>query len=610
MAKLVGIIHDDEDNSSAERNKRAKCLARRQLPLTIEQDLTMIMALDDACLACGTFPETNSGSSSKKSNANSSNAGDRSAFLRKYEALSKDEVSAALMVNFEDFSATLTTEVNCVGCRRSVESLLEKLHAYGDSALEPLIITDDKVISVGRDHLLAPVSLANLFCDQLPRLRSTYVEPFLSGGKPRKKTGNGRCASHSLGLKKIVTFGHWLDTWNCMERECQEECVLVHFDVLRSTVDQYLKKHSFCSECTNMVNKAYNLLVQDQDPKERDRQQVSSCCTADESDNHSSPALDGESAKALGNRRDMYKGLTSCVADQHVHVECRTEFVKTLIEMAEPELSGLKQERHAKTIEIAQKEILTCIGICLYERFQRIQQRLREGQQSCDLLFFVALRCLKQSFDVAFESKQGMSEMERLCQELDEEERKKAEKAQKKREKKNLQKAAKKKIIKEKEAAEAEAEDLKSSTSSSSEVVSNNATNTTRIKQSKSTASAKGKMQCSKNNKDKSKENNVKANNVNSNVVVNGGKSNNKDKAKPAISMSDVISASDGPISVLKLASMLDENEVDEEEEEEAGEQLISQDEIQAYLRNVSHQREELRKNLRQRFAQLCVNGL
>ena len=30
----------------------SKCLARRQLPLTIENDLTMIMALDDACLAC------------------------------------------------------------------------------------------------------------------------------------------------------------------------------------------------------------------------------------------------------------------------------------------------------------------------------------------------------------------------------------------------------------------------------------------------------------------------------------------------------------------------------------------------------------------------------
>ena len=110
------------------------------------------------------------------------------------------------------------------------------------------------------------------------------------------------------------------------------------------------------------------------------------------------------------------------------------------LEMAEPELSGLRQERHAKTLEIAQKEVLTCIGICLYERFQRIQQRLREGQQACDLLFYVALQSLKHSFEMAFESKQGISDLEKLCQEFDEEDRKKEVKAQKKRDKKKKKK--------------------------------------------------------------------------------------------------------------------------------------------------------------------------
>ena len=114
--------------------------------------------------------------------------------------------------------------------------------------------------------------------------------------------------------------------------------------------------------------------------------------------------------------------------------------VAHLIEMAEPELSGLRQERHAKTLEIAQKEVLTCIGICLYERFQRIQQRLREGQQACDLLFYVALQSLKHSFEMAFESKQGISDLEKLCQEFDEEDRKKQVKAQKKRDKKKKKK--------------------------------------------------------------------------------------------------------------------------------------------------------------------------
>ena len=42
-------------------------------------------------------------------------------FLRKYQALNRDEVTAALMVNFDDITDTLSKEILCVGCRRSVE---------------------------------------------------------------------------------------------------------------------------------------------------------------------------------------------------------------------------------------------------------------------------------------------------------------------------------------------------------------------------------------------------------------------------------------------------------------------------------------------------------
>ena len=48
-----------------------------------------------------------------------------------------------------------------------------------------------------------------------------------------------------------------------MEQECREEVVLLPYTVIRTTLDNYLKKHSFCSECTNMVNKAYTLLVEE-----------------------------------------------------------------------------------------------------------------------------------------------------------------------------------------------------------------------------------------------------------------------------------------------------------------------------------------------------------
>ena len=53
MVKLVGVLGGGEEGEVASPRV---CLARRQLPLTIEQDLTMIMALDDYCMACGGDP--------------------------------------------------------------------------------------------------------------------------------------------------------------------------------------------------------------------------------------------------------------------------------------------------------------------------------------------------------------------------------------------------------------------------------------------------------------------------------------------------------------------------------------------------------------------------
>ena len=42
---------------------------------------------------------------------------ERESFLRKYDSLGKDELSAAFMVPFEDLLNLMGTEIPCVGCR-------------------------------------------------------------------------------------------------------------------------------------------------------------------------------------------------------------------------------------------------------------------------------------------------------------------------------------------------------------------------------------------------------------------------------------------------------------------------------------------------------------
>ena len=44
-----------------------------------------------------------------------------------------------------------------------------------------------------------------------------------------------------------------------------------------------------------------------------------------------------------------------------MHVLCDTDFIARLIDRAEPELTGGRRERHARTIEIAQEEVILII---------------------------------------------------------------------------------------------------------------------------------------------------------------------------------------------------------------------------------------------------------
>lgn len=58
------------------------------------------------------------------------------------------------------------------------------------------------------------------------------------------------------------------------------------------------------------------------------------------------------------------------------------------------------RERHAKTLEIAQEEVLTCLGICVAERLNLIYRRLREEEIIIKILAAVAVDALSRHFHV------------------------------------------------------------------------------------------------------------------------------------------------------------------------------------------------------------------
>jgi hypothetical protein len=71
--------------------------------------------------------------------------------------------------------------------------------------------------------------------------------------------------------------------------------------------------------------------------------------------------------------------------------------IGNLISRAEFDLEDSRRERHAKTLDIAQEEILICIGIYLYERLEKISRTIKSEEQTWQLLFYITINCLRLS---------------------------------------------------------------------------------------------------------------------------------------------------------------------------------------------------------------------
>ncbi|XP_073522638.1 gametogenetin-binding protein 2 isoform X2 [Phyllobates terribilis] len=379
MARLVAVCRDGEEEFPFDT---------RQIPLCIDDTLTMVMEFSDSML---TLDKQQIDPIQLKK------------FTQRHTMLKEQDLSIAMMVTSREVFNTLSQLVPCVGCRRSVERLFTQLVESGNPALDPLSVGAKGILTLSRSCMTDAAKLYTLFYVCGTKL-SCMIEAI-----PKSKK-NKRCQLHSLDTHKPKPLGgNWMDIWEIMSQECRDEVVLIDSSCLLETLENYLRKHRFCTDCKNKVLRAYNILIGDLD------------CS-----------------KEKGYCAALYEGLRCCPHERHIHVCCETDFIAHLLGRAEPEFAGgyERRERHAKTIDIAQEEVLTCLGIHLYERLHRIWQKLRAEEQTWQLLFYLGVDALRKSFEMAVEKVQGISRLEQLCEEFLEEERVQELKQEKKRQKK------------------------------------------------------------------------------------------------------------------------------------------------------------------------------
>ncbi|XP_069612645.1 gametogenetin-binding protein 2 isoform X3 [Ranitomeya imitator] len=379
MARLVAVCKDGEEEFPFDT---------RQIPLCIDDTLTMVMEFSDSMLTLG--KQQIDPLQLKK-------------FTQRHTMLKEQVLSIAMMVTSREVFSTLSQLVPCVGCRRSVERLFTQLVESGNPALDPLSVGAKDILTLSHRCMTDAAKLYTLFYVCGTKL-SCMIEAI-----PKSKK-NKRCQLHSLDTHKPKPLGgNWMDIWEIMSQECRDEVVLIDSSCLLETLENYLRKHRFCTDCKNKVLRAYNILIGDLD------------CS-----------------KEKGYCAALYEGLRCCPHERHIHVCCETDFIAHLLGRAEPEFAGgyERRERHAKTIDIAQEEVLTCLGIHLYERLHRIWQKLRAEEQTWQLLFYLGVDALRKSFEMAVEKVQGISRLEQLCEEFLEEERVHELKQERKRQKK------------------------------------------------------------------------------------------------------------------------------------------------------------------------------
>ncbi|XP_044144197.1 gametogenetin-binding protein 2 isoform X1 [Bufo gargarizans] len=379
MARLVAVCRDGDEEFP---------FGRRQIPLYIDDTLTMVMEFSDSMLTLG---------KQQIDNLQLKN------FSQRHSMLKEQDMNLAMMVTSREVFNTLSQLVPCVGCRRSVERLFTQLVESGNPALDPLSVGAKGILTLSHSCMADAAKLYTLFYVCGTKL-SGIIEAI-----PKSKK-NKRCQLHSLDTHKPKPLGgNWMDIWEVMSQECRDEVVLIDSICLLETLENYLRKHRFCTDCKNKVLRAYNILIGDLD------------CS-----------------KEKGYCAALYEGLRCCPHERHIHVSCETDIIAHLLGRAEPEFAGgyERRERHAKTIDIAQEEVLTCLGIHLYERLHRIWQKLRAEEQTWQMLFYLGVDALRKSFEMTVEKVQGISRLEQLCEEFLEEERVQELKQEKKRQKK------------------------------------------------------------------------------------------------------------------------------------------------------------------------------
>ncbi|CAF0875517.1 unnamed protein product [Brachionus calyciflorus] len=380
MTRLLNVVQNDEICEDE--------LQRRQIPFDLPDLPKMIVTFDDiiSCLACELEGKVRHGKNLTKNV-------DYAKFLERFNQ-TYNETNLKLEINLDELMLQVSQTVGCISCRTSVEKLFKQIvpknKNFYSLALDPIQIDSNGLITI-KSSLFKPESIYTLLYIDSSNLDSQID----LSRKSSNNSSNKRCQLHLIDSQKQIKqkrIDDWVNVWKSLEtNDCRKQMTIIDCAELLETINQYLKRNKFCCDCKFKVLVAYKILT----------------CEAE---------IVGDDGTY---KPSIFDGIFYCTESDkkpHLHVKPDRDFIAALISKAESEIKELRPERHAKTIDIAQDEILICIGLHLYERFFQIGQSLRIVEQSWKILFYSSVQALKKRLD--FEINQ-FENLDSLCAELE-----------------------------------------------------------------------------------------------------------------------------------------------------------------------------------------------
>ncbi|OQR93062.1 hypothetical protein ACHHYP_02949 [Achlya hypogyna] len=253
-----------------------------------------------------------------------------------------------------------------------------------------------------------------------------------------------RCALHSAKLKSHPRPSTFTSLWEKMSPEYQNEITQVDSDQFLNDLECYLRRHRFCCRCKEKVLEAYDLLV-GSGCSESDCEDCAGLhCYSDDKSSNGSSSSHEEPHSATSSQDDaaayLFDEISFCRDTNQIIVPATLEYLLQLMDRADQEVV---LDRHARTLAEAQDEVLTCLGLVVWDKLQMMWSKIQCEERSSELLLYCAIATIRHNFDMAVEALHGQEIMEQLLAEEEEDSRRETRKKEKRKEKKKKKKALK-----------------------------------------------------------------------------------------------------------------------------------------------------------------------